>query len=46
MIKYFVYDEESEISSVTFNTREEAEKELEENYMRYSLNAQIIEVDD
>lgn len=46
MTKFFVYDKKSEVSSEAFETREEAEKELTDNYMRYGLDAEIVEVDD
>lgn len=46
MIKYYVYNEVSEISSEAFNTREEAEKELERNSLSYGEEAEIVEVDD
>ena len=44
MIKYCVYNEHSELSSELFDTREEAQKELDT--LRYGLDAVIIEVDD
>lgn len=47
MTKYYVYDECSEISSEAFETREEAEKELqEENQHSYSTEAKVVEVED
>jgi hypothetical protein len=47
MIKYYVYNEKSEVSSEAFLTREEAEKELrEETQHLYGDDANIVEVDD
>lgn len=47
MIKYYVYNPISEISSEAFSTREEAEKELmEENQHQYGEGAEVVEVDD
>ena len=47
MIKYYVFDEESEIWSEAFDTREDAENELlEQNQHCYSLDAEVIEVDE
>lgn len=46
MIKYYVYNEISEVSSEAFHTMKEAEKELEENSIRYGEDAGILEVDD
>ena len=47
MTKYYVFDEAREIWSEGFNTRVEAEQELqEERQHSYSLNAKVIEVDE
>jgi hypothetical protein len=47
MIKYYVFDEEAEIWSDAFNTREDAENELiEQNQHWYSLDAKVIEVEE
>lgn len=47
MIKYYVVNEDSEIWSTGFNTREEAEKEMqEEKQHKYGIDAKVIEVNE
>jgi hypothetical protein len=47
MIKYYVVNEDSEIWSTGFNTREEAEKEMqEETQHKYGIDAKVIEVNE
>jgi hypothetical protein len=44
MIKYCVYNKHSELSSELYDTREEAQQELDT--LEYGLDAIIIEVND
>lgn len=46
MIKYYVLNESSDIWSDGYLTREEAEKELDENFDAYGFNGKIIEVEE
>ncbi len=47
MTKFYVFDKASEIWSEAFDTREDAEMELqEENQHKYSLDAEVIEVEE
>lgn len=46
-ITYYVVNEDSEIWSTGFNTREEAEKEMqEETQHKYGIDAKVIEVNE
>lgn len=46
MIKYYVLNKSSDIWSDSFNTKREAEKELELNYDIYGLEGYIVEVEE
>ena len=46
MIKFYIFDKCSDRWSEPFNTREEAQKALDEDKHTYSLDAEILEIEE